>query len=149
MVSLINSTIICTIIMMRWKWSLVIREEWRVKSLLSLMHGKFLIFLNLQYLLGSKRRGRTGAMIVSAITICQLIFIIGLCLCCWQAGMDPFKRNRRLPQPYIPPDVLAMKVSFPIVIRLEKYHSMGPSILGALPSWVGGGGGAPPVLPGE
>ncbi|XP_030853032.1 uncharacterized protein LOC115919021 [Strongylocentrotus purpuratus] len=57
----------------------------------------------------SKRRGRTGAIIASAITICQVIFIIGLCLCCWQAGMDPFKRNRRLPQPYIPPDVLAMK----------------------------------------
>ncbi|XP_054751868.2 uncharacterized protein LOC129257543 [Lytechinus pictus] len=57
----------------------------------------------------SKRKGRTGAMIVSAITLCQVMFIIGLGLCCWHIGINPFKKNPRLPQPYIPPEVLAMK----------------------------------------
>ncbi|XP_071495509.1 uncharacterized protein [Diadema antillarum] len=52
---------------------------------------------------------RSSVVIVAVITVCQITFVLGLCVFCWLTDYDLFKRSRRVPQPYIPSDVLSMK----------------------------------------
>ena len=77
------------------------------------------------YLQDLHDHGRVGAVIVVVISLCQLIFAIGLGVCCWQAGFDLFKRNRRLPRPYIPPDVLSLKVR---LLGVSSYAVKAPNV---------------------